>query len=173
MKNTEKKAPIEVISKTQRKREVEALQDLGRELTEINKILLAKCQLPPHLLDAIEEFKRLPNKNEARRRQLQFIGKQMRKVDTQRIEKVLMKSQQHVEVEKRKFQRLEVLREKLIADDTEALNNLIGDFPEVDIQHVRQLIRLSQKELSLEKPPVASRKLFKYLRVVVLESADN
>lgn len=171
MKKTATTNAPETISKTQRKRHVEALQKLGKQLTEISKGLLDKCQLPPPLLAAIEEFKRLPNKNEARRRQLQFIGKVMRTVDTSEIEKVLNQSKQHVEIEKRKFHRLEIIREELIAGDNETLNNLISDFPELDIQHLRQLIRQSQKELSQNKPPVISRKLFKYLREIVLESA--
>ena len=52
----------EFVSKSQRKREMLALQDLGKKLTEVNAPLLAKCQLPTELLSAIEEYKRLPNK---------------------------------------------------------------------------------------------------------------
>lgn len=170
--NTKKTDETEVISKTQRKREVEALQDLGKQLTEINKTLLDKCQLPDQLLAAIVEFKRLPNKNEARRRHLQFIGKIMRTVDTTKIDRVLNQSQQLVEIEKRKYHQLEKMREDLIEGDNEILNKLITDFPDIDIQHVRQLIRKSQKELSQNKPPTASRKLFRYLREIILEGDE-
>ena len=158
----------EVISKTQRKREVEALQDLGKKLTQINQGLLDKCQLPIPLLNAIIEHKRLPNKNEARRRHLQFIGKLMRSVDTTQIEKVLFHSKHNVEIEKKKFHNLEVIREELIAGNDETLNKIIADYPTLDIQRIRQFIRQSQKELSQNKAPTTSKKLFKYLRELIL-----
>jgi ribosome-associated protein len=167
MNNPDTTNETEVISKSQRKRDVTAMQVLGKKLTEISPGLFDKCQLPQHLIDAIVEFKRLPNKNEARRRQLQFIGKLMRKVDTSKIEQVLNQSKQHVELEKRKFHQLEIMREDLLAGNADTFNKLITEHPQLDIQHVRQLIRQSQKELSQNKPPGASRKLFKYLRQIV------
>ncbi len=91
----------EHVSKSQRKREMLALQDLGKKLTEINAALLTKCQLPAELHKAIEEFKRLPNKHEARRRQLQFIGKLMRNTDTTLIEQVLNQDQHNASLNKR------------------------------------------------------------------------
>src|SRR5210317_1808763 len=102
----------ELVSKSQRKREMLALQDLGKKLTEVNAPLLAKCQLPTELLSAIEEYKRLPNKHEARRRQLQFIGKVMRSVETSLIEKVLDQDQYNANLNKRFFKQIEELREK-------------------------------------------------------------
>jgi ribosome-associated protein len=159
LENTE-----EFVSKSQRKREMLALQDLGKKLTEINNHLLAKCQLPAELLNAIEEFKRLPNKHEARRRQLQFIGKVMRNTDTALIEKVLAQDQHNANLNKRFFSQIEELRDKLLAGSEETLQNLILDHPTIDIQYLRQLIRQTLKEQDQKNPPSSGKKLFQYLR---------
>jgi ribosome-associated protein len=153
-----------VISKSQRKREMLALQELGQKLTEINDQLLEKCQLPAELLTAVQEFKRLPNKHEARRRQLQYIGKLMRRIDTELIEKVLEQDQQSANQNKRLFKQLEELREELLSGSEESLQTLISEHPELDIQYLRQLIRQAQKEQSQNKPASSAKKLFQYLR---------
>src|ERR687895_594784 len=70
----------ELPSKTQRKREMHELQALGAELTELNDEQLSSMHLPEHLMDAVLDARRM-SKHEARRRQLQFIGKLMRTVD--------------------------------------------------------------------------------------------
>ncbi len=154
----------EFVSKSQRKREMLSLQDLGKKLTEINDQLLAKCQLSSELLSAIQEFKRLPNKHEARRRQLQFIGKLMRTIDTSLIEKVLDQSQHNANLNKRFFLQLEKLRDQLLAGSEEVLQELILDHSDLDIQYLRQLIRQTQKEQDKNKPPNSGKKLFQYLR---------
>jgi ribosome-associated protein len=154
----------EVISKSQRKREMLALQELGKKLTEINDQLLEKCQLPAVLSIAVQEFKRLPNKHEARRRQLQYIGKLMRSVDTDLIEKVLEQDQQSANLNKRFFKQMEELREQLIGGSEETLQSLIIEHPDLDIQYLRQLIRQAQKEQVQNKAPSSSKKLFQYLR---------
>ncbi|MDA9909327.1 DUF615 domain-containing protein [Gammaproteobacteria bacterium] len=154
----------EEISKTRRKKEMLALQDLGKKLTQIPNNLLEKCKLTETLLQAINEYKRLPNKHGARKRQLQFIGKVMRNVDVQWIKSVLDEDGQQAMMEKSRFQRLEKIREQLLSDDQSALDELIKQCPELDIQHIRQLIRQASKEIQENKPPAASRKLFAYLR---------
>jgi ribosome-associated protein len=154
----------EEVSKTRRKKEMLALQDLGKKLTQAPNNLLDKCKLPETLLHAINEYKRLPNKHGARKRQLQFIGKVMRNVDVEWIKSVMDEDGQQALMEKSRFQRLEKIREQLLSDDQSALNELIKQCPDLDIQHIRQLIRLAGKEAQENKPPVAYRKLFAYLR---------
>jgi ribosome-associated protein len=154
----------EFVSKSQRKREMLALQDLGKNLTEINAALLAKCQLSAELLKAIEEFKRLPNKHEARRRQLQFIGKLMRNTDTALIQQVLNQDQHNASLNKRFFKQIEELRDKLLAGSEETLQKLIVDHPAIDIQYLRQQIRQTLKEQDHKKPASSGKKLFQYLR---------
>ncbi|MEX2366911.1 MAG: ribosome biogenesis factor YjgA [Pseudohongiellaceae bacterium] len=161
------------VSKSQRKREMHALQNLGRQLTEINDSLLDKLTLPDELKHAIAEYKRLPNKHEARRRQMQFIGRLMRDVDATEIEQILDQSRLNVEQEKRKFHQLELLRDELLQENSKTLEHLISEYPTIDIQHLRQLVRQSQKQLAEHKPPAASRKLFRYLRDIILSGTAD
>ncbi len=153
----------ERVSKSQRKREMLALQDLGKKLTEINEQLLVKCQPPSELFKAIQEYKHLPKKHETRRRQLQFIGKLMRNIDTSLIEKVLMQDQHSANLNKRFFKQIEELRKKLLVGSEETLQALILDYPDMDIQRLRQLIRQTQKEQVHKKQPNSGKKLFQYL----------
>jgi ribosome-associated protein len=159
-----------VVSKSQRKREMLALQELGQTLITMDAVKLQKCLLPEDLLAAINEYKRLPNKHEARRRQLQYIGKLMRQIDTSTIEQVIAQDQQQANHEKRLFQHLEFTLEALLEGSEDALQALIQEHPDLDIQYLRQLIRQAIKEKDASKPPQASRKLFKYLRD--LKSSD-
>ena len=151
-------------SKTRVKQEMHALQDLGEKLTTLPRNLLDKCQLPEDLLQAIAEYKRIPNKRGALKRQMQFIGRLMRDIDPEPIYQVLDEEGKQAELEKRRFHRLEIIRELLLAGDTEILEVLISNNPGMDIQGIRQLIRQAGKEDSDGKPPAASRKLFAALR---------
>jgi len=67
------------------------------------------------------------------------------------------------------FQHLESLRDKLIAGNKDALTNTLEQHPQLERQHLRQLIRQAKKEQEQDKGPAASRKLFKYLRLAILE----
>lgn len=151
------------ISKTQRKREMHALQALGEQLLEFSEQQLAQCQLSEELHQALAEYKRLPNAHGARRRQLQYIGKLMRKVDPAPIEAVLEQQRQQSTRDIRRFHQLEATRDRLLEGDDTTLARLIADYPDLDIQHLRQLIRQAKKQADTGKPPAASRKLFKYL----------
>ncbi len=160
----------EYISKSQLKRDAHALQDLGKQLTEINNSLLVKLKLPDSLMEAIKLYKNIPNKHGAKRRQLLFIGKLMRDIDATQIQSVLEKSTQNVEHEKWKFQQLENIREELIAGNKKTFETLLSQHANLDIQHLRQLIRKSKKEQLEGKATTSSRKLFKYLREFVLQA---
>ncbi len=154
----------DLVSKSQRKREVHAIRDLGAELIEAKPALLAKMDLSPAVLEAIELYKRLPNSHAARKRQLQFLGKLLRQQDTSSIVRVLDESRRNVSLQIRKFHELESLRDNLLGSKDEAVTDLVNQHPNLDVQHLRQLIRQAKKEAESDKPPAASRKLFKYLR---------
>lgn len=151
-------------SKSQRKRDLHALQDLGRQLLEANRKTLEECRLPEELLDAITEYHHLPNAHGARKRQIQFIGKLMRDIDATHIRDVLDKTGQHAAHEQRRFHELERKRDALIEGDDQVMEQLIADTPGIDIQHFRQLVRQSRKEQAAGGTTAASRKLFRYLR---------
>lgn len=150
-------------SKSALKREMTALQKLGQELIELPDGQLAQIPLSDEILESIKLYKRL-NQREARRRLLQLIGKQMRREDTEQISAIMARFGLQDQQLNQHFQRLERLREILIRDGDSALGELLNDYPDVDRQLLRQLIRQAQREASEHKPPAASRKLFRYLR---------
>ncbi len=80
--------PVEIPSKSQRKRDMEALQHLGESLLRLNRGHLDALDLPETLLHAILEAKSI-SAHGARRRQLQYIGKLMRQVDPAPIQAYL------------------------------------------------------------------------------------
>jgi ribosome-associated protein len=149
-------------SKSQRKRDVEALQNLGRELADLSKEQLRKMDLPEDLLVALLEYKRISSHG-AMRRQMQFIGKVMRDVDAEPIVEQLAALRGESNAAKAEFHALERWRERLLADD-EAVTQWLAAHPNADGQRLRQLIRNTKKEVEQGKPPKSSRELFRLLR---------
>lgn len=150
-------------SKTQAKREMHELQELGRQLTELGRAQLAEVPLEDDLREAIDTLHRIKS-HEARRRQMQYIGKLMRGADAGAIESALAKfrerDQQHL-----RFDRMaEEWRKRLLEEGKAAQSDFFDRYPQADHQQLRQLIRNSQKEIKNEKPPANQRKLFRFLR---------
>ena len=151
-------------SKSALKRQMTALQKVGEELVGLSDRELEKIPLASEpLRQAILEARRIRSNN-ARRRQLQYIGKLMRKVDAQPIENALKALHQHRQGKTDRFHDLEKLRDELLAEGPSGLEQVLQRFPGADRQHLRQLLRQQQREQLQQKPPAASRKLFKYLR---------
>ncbi|WP_020207965.1 ribosome biogenesis factor YjgA [Gilvimarinus chinensis] len=156
-------------SKSQRKREMHALQELGQQLTELSATQLASFELPEEVHAAIIEMHRI-RQREARRRHLQFIGKMMRKVDGDEVRAKLdaIKSQGTLSVQRQHL--IEQWRDRMLSNDKQAVSDFIDAYPGVDIQHLRQLVRQAHKEVSQSKPPAHARKLFRYLRDTIAEA---
>jgi ribosome-associated protein len=170
MTDTEDYAPDdrpEPPSKTKRKQEMHALQDIGEELVGLNKDRLAQLNLPDNLLAAIVEARRM-TRHEPRRRQMQYLGKLMRTVDAEPIQAKLDEWNDVTRVQSAKFHTLERWRERLLTDE-KALSDLVLEYARADIQQIRTLIRNAQKEAAAAKPPKSSRVLFKLLREMILE----
>jgi ribosome-associated protein len=151
-----------IVSKSQRKREMTALQDMGVELVKLPRARLEKFDLPENLLGALVEAQRL-NSHGAIRRQMQYIGKLMRAVDIEPIAEQLAALRGESAAAKAEFHALEHWRTRLIADD-QALGAWLSAHPESDAQQIRQLIRNARKEAAEGKPPKSSRALFRLLR---------
>jgi ribosome-associated protein len=149
-------------SKSQRKREMTALQDLGAELVELSRERLAKIDMPERLREALHDAQRI-TKHEARRRQMQYIGKIMRDVDAAPLREAINALKGISAAANARQHRLEQLRVRLMADET-AFGDLARDYPGADIQHLRQLRRNALKEAEQGKPPRAFRELFRQLR---------
>lgn len=150
------------ISKTQQKKQMHALQDLGMALTDLSNDTLKKIGLPEELLQAILDYKKI-TANGALKRQAQYIGRLMREVDPEPIAAYLARLKGENAAYNAYMQRLEMLRERLIADDA-ALTELMARHPGLDAAALRTHIRNARKEKALGKPPKAFRALFQQLR---------
>jgi len=150
-------------SKSQLKREAEALQTLGKRMAELRPDQRDKLPIDGRLRDALDEYNRIKSHG-ARRRHLQFIGKLMRTADADAIREVVDRFDSASAAHNQLFHEMENWRERLISEGNTTLQAFIAAHPNADIQHLRQLVRNAQRERQQEKPPVNARKLFRYIR---------
>jgi ribosome-associated protein len=162
----------EAPSKSRRKRDMLELQKLGEELLTFSDAALREMGLPAPLFEAIETARRI-KAHGGRRRQLQYIGKLMRTLDTVPIRAVIASRQQQESTHSRAFHRLEGLREALIDDADAALAGVIEEFPAADRQYLRRIARQARTEREHHQPPRAARALFRYLRELQEQSGLN
>lgn len=160
---------IDIKSKSQLKREVEALQKLGEKLIKLKPAELEKLPLSDALLDAILHAQTI-NSHGAIRRQRQYIGKLMRSEDSETIQQLYDQLTQQNQQETAQFHLLERLRDKLIIQGDAALDEVLEHFPNADRGQIRQLSRNARNEQKKELPPKSARKLFKYLKNLIEES---
>ncbi len=151
------------VSKSRFKREAEALQELGEELVKLTPVQLAKVPLDDALLASIQLAQRLVNKREAKRRQLQYIGKLMRSRDAEPIIRALDRIKQRSVEANARFARLERLRDRLVAEGDAAVSGALELYPNADRQQLRTLVRQSHKKDG-SVDTTAARALFRYLR---------
>lgn len=156
------------VSKSQLKRESHALQDLGEELVGLPASRLAKIPMPEELADAVELARRITARG-GRKRQLQYIGKVMRKIDVEPIEQAMAALHNDAARETARLHKLEQWRDRLLEEGDHALSELLDDYPQADRQHLRQLLRNAQREKQQNKPPKSARELFRYLRELMVE----
>jgi len=165
--STEFEQEYERPSKSEMKRQVDALQKLGEALVAEPRDRVKRVPMPEDVRDAILECQTITN-HEGRRRQMQFVGKKMRTLDEAEIAAI----QQTIDGWKgasksdtAAMHALERRRDKLLADD-KALTVLLSENPELDVQHLRTLIRNARKEQAENKPPKAYREIFQILKQV-------
>ena len=150
-------------SKSQVKRDCNHLLDLGEEMLKLKAEELQSLDLPDEIEAAITAALKIKSRS-GLKRQRQYIGKLLRSVDSESIEHQVKKIQHRHDTNTAQFKRLEKWRDNLIANDKETLNEVISRYPEINRQHINQLIRAAHQEHKQNKAPAASRKLFKYLR---------
>ena len=151
-------------SKSARKREMLALQAIGDRLVKLKDGELARIPIADdNLAEAVATARRISS-HEGRRRQLQYIGKLMRKIDTQEIETALADLERGQKELAKQFHRLEALRDAVAESGAEAIEDIVAAYPDAERQRLRQFALQIGKERAANKPPAASRKLFKYLR---------
>lgn len=152
-------------SKTEMKRQSDALQALGQELVEAPRDRVKRVPMPDDVRDAILECQNIKN-HEGRRRQMQFIGKKMRGLTDEEvavIKRTIEGWKGASKADTAALHALERRRDKLLADD-KALTALLEEAPHLDAQHLRTLIRNARKEQAENKPPKAYREIFQILK---------
>jgi len=152
-------------SKTELKRQSDALQDLGHELVDQPRDRVKRVPMPEDVRDAILECQSIKN-HEGRRRALQFVGKKMRTLSEEEVAVIVRTIEGWSGASKADTAALHALerrREKLLVDE-KALTTLLGEHPELDAQHLRTLIRNARKEQAENKPPKAYREIFQILK---------
>ena len=157
------------VSKTRRKKDMHALQALGEALVELTPAQLLSLDLPQRLADALADARRIPT-FEARRRQMQYIGRLMREVDSGPIAQRLSFIRNERRRDNARQHELERWRERLLAEDS-ALTELASARPGLDNQHLHTLVRNARRELARGDPPKAQRALFRALRECLSEPA--
>ena len=149
-------------SKSQKKRDSTAAQDLGAKVAELSRDKIESLGLPEKLQDALIETARI-TAHEGKRRHLQLIGKLMRGIDTEPIRAALEKFAGTSKQEVADMHLAERWRERLLKD-TEAFALFANDYRDVDLQQLRTMIRNAQKEQAQNKPPRDFRKIYQVVR---------
>jgi ribosome-associated protein len=152
----------EEISKSERKRRANRLQSLGQRLAAMRPDELAALDLPDFLITAIADYQRFPSR-EAKRRQLQYIGRRMRDIDIEPLQAALERLDGESAEARYEFHQLERWRERLLAEP-DALTELVAEHPELDVQQLRHHIQQVHKARDEERQRSASRALFRFLR---------
>lgn len=152
-------------SKTRLKKESHDLQDLGLAVVDLPDDRLATLQISETLLDAVREYKRTRT-HEGRRRQMQYIGKLMRRTDAEPIREAVAAMQLGSAKDTLALHEGERWRTELIADDA-ALTRWMTEHPDTDVQQLRSLVRNARKDAALQpeqRSGRAFRELFQFVK---------
>lgn len=152
------------ISKSQRKREASAITELAREISELPQSDFDALPMEPSVRDAIAQLRKIKQFG-ARKRQLLYAGKVLRKSDPVPLEAALAERKNLNDGKNLHFHTLENWRDELIGEQgDQALTRLLNQYPHIDRQRLRQLVRKSRVELERQQAPKSSRELFRLLR---------
>lgn len=163
-------------SRTQQRREALAVLGLATQLVELQPARLAKLELPEDVRLEVDITRRTPSHG-ARKRQLAFLAKVMRRYDAADFAAVraeLGENRERQRAENAAMHRMEAMRDRLLNEDPAALPELITAHPQVDTQRLRALIRQAHSEQSTpNKQPRAYREIFQILKELGESSAED
>ena len=153
-------------SRSQQRREALEVLELAEKLAGLTPTQLAKLPIPDDLLPHLEQTRRI-TAHVARKRQLAYLAKQMRREDDETLEAIRDALDEDGVAARREvaaMHRVEAWRERLLAEGDAALAELLEEHPGADRQHLRQLARNAHEEKLRNKPPRAFRELFREIR---------
>lgn len=157
-------------SRSQKRREALGVLELAEALVALTPAQLSRVPVPEATLPHIEDTRRITS-NIARKRQLAFLAKQMRKLDEDELQAMrdaLDEKSAASRTETAAMHRVEAWRDRLLEGGDEALAELVDLQPDADRQRLRQLVRNTLEERKRGKPPHSYRELFRELRGVML-----
>lgn len=160
-------------SKTRLKQESHELQALGEQLVALPENRLAALNLDEHLFDSVQQYKRTKS-HEGRRRQMQYIGKLMRRHDVGPIREAVLAMQLGHAKDSLALHEAERWRAELIASD-DALTAWIAEHPAADLQQLRSLIRAARKDAAAapeQRSGRAYRDLFQFIKSETLSAPE-
>ena len=158
-------------SRSQQRREALEVLELAERLLALGERELAAVPMPDALRDLVQDSRRITAQI-ARKRQLQFLAKNMRREDDDVIDAIrrtLQRDRDDARREAARLHRLEAWRERLLEEGDEALAELIAQHPDADRQKLRQLVRNARLEREKQRPPHAFRELFRELKTLMAE----
>jgi len=167
----EASARTDAPSKTRRKAQMHALQSLGEALVELKPSRLAELELPERLAEAIADARGI-SKWEAKRRQLQFIGRLMRDIDPQPIGAKLAQWASGEHAQNARFHDVEAWRDELLKSAA-ALDRLCAHAPQADRAAISALVARAREERERSAPPHAYRQLFRVLATLLAPKRDE
>ena len=163
MSNNERPDLVERPNKTKLKREIAALQKLIDQMTGMTDKELRRIKIDEDVIEEVAKV-RVIKPSGARNRQLKYCAKQLTGIDLSVAETYLNdRHSQQLEINQ-KFHNLERWRDKLIENGDAVMGEALTEWPDIDRQHLRQLVRDAQREAEKGKPVGAKKKLFKLLR---------
>lgn len=163
-------------SKSQLKRDMDALQALGEELLSLPEKRVAALNLPESLMDAIKDGRRIVagTARSGKKRHLQLIGKLMRQVDPAPIREAVADFKLGRAQDSLQLHQAERWRERLVEDDA-SLQAFLAEFDGIDVQQLRSLIRAARKDRAQapeQRNGRAWRELFQFIKAHLLAGKD-
>lgn len=158
----------EVVSRSQRRREAQAVFDLARDLVKLPAGKLGSVPLPDEVRGALDKARRI-KAHVARKRETQHVAKLMRELDCEPIQAALYDTATDQREEAARQHRCEDWRAALLDSSSDAITALCAARPGIDAGRLRQLVRTAVKEQKHNKAPTASRQLFRALREIDLQ----
>ena len=152
-------------SKTEKKKDAIVLQDLGEKLVKLPDEQLKGIDMPEELSNAVRQAKTIKSHG-ALKRQMQFIGTLMRKIDSAPVREAIDGIEQGNYKKTIEFKETERYRDELMAGNKELMDEILLKYPSADRQQLSQLVRNALKERKDNKPPKAFRALFRYLKEI-------
>ena len=150
-------------SKTQVKKQMHMLTELGAKLVGLSDRQRRRMPMGEALAQAVDEARRIQSFS-ARKRQIKFIGRLLRNENVEPLIQALRDVENEGRSHAEKERRITRWRDRLLEEGDTALSDLLAQYPELDRQHLRQLIRNAAREKTHGKPPASSRALLRYLR---------